>query len=74
MSLVGKKVKIKVDEYDRSELSSLFIDFLDKNRDKVFTAIQEKKYKGTDLYSLEEEPMWIFHTRFLERVKFEEEM
>lgn len=74
MSLVNKKVKIKVDNYNKKELSSKFIKFLDGSKDKVFTAQQEKRYKGTDIYILEEEPMWTFHVSNLEVVKFAGEL
>lgn len=74
MKLVNKKAKIKVDEYDRSELSPLFIEFLEDNRDRIFTIGQEPKYKGTDLYILQEDPRWIFHIRYLEVIKYAGEM
>ncbi len=70
MSLINKKVKIKVDNYNKKELSPMFIKFLNESKDKIFTAQQEKKYKGTDIYILEEEPMWTFYVSNLEVVKF----
>ena len=74
MSLINKKVKIKVDNYNKKELSPKFIKFLNESKDKVFTAQQEKKYKGTDIYILEEEPLWLFHASNLEVVKFAGEL
>jgi len=74
MSLVNRKAKIKVDEYDRSELSPFFIQFLENSRDKIFTVGQEPKYDGTDLYILQEDPRWIFHIRYLEIIKYVGEM
>ena len=70
MSLINKKVKIKVDNYNKKELSPMFIKFLNESKDKIFTAQQEKKYKGTDIYILEEEPLWTFYVSNLEVVKF----
>ncbi len=74
MSLVGKKVKIRVDNYDADTLSPNFIKFLEDNKDRIFTVMQEPKYEGTDLYSLVEEPTWVFYETSLERVRFAGEM
>jgi len=74
MSLVGKKVRIRVDNYDTDILSPKFIKFLEDSKGKIFTAMQEPKYKGTDLYCLEEEPIWVFFVSNLEVVKFEGEL
>ena len=67
----NKKVKIKVESfYNRThELSPLFIKFLEENADRLFTAKQEKKYKGTDIYTLKEDDRGRFHEVDLRKVK-----
>lgn len=74
MGLVGKKVRVRVDNYDADTLLPKFIKFLEDSKGKVFTAMQGPKYKGTDLYCLEEEPIWVFFVSNLEVVKFEGEL
>lgn len=60
-NLHNKKVKINVDRIltRKDTLSPLFINFVNYNKDKVYTALLEKNY--TEMYILEEEPVWLFH-------------
>lgn len=71
MKLTNKKVKIKVDNFlqHRKMFSPMFINFVEDNRDKIFIAKQEKKYKESDIYVLKDNDIWLFHEADLELVK-----
>ena len=71
MKLTNKKVKIKVDNFlqHRKMFSPMFMNFVEDNKDKIFIAKQEKKYKGSDIYILKENGVWLFHEADLELVK-----
>ena len=69
MSLIGKKCKIKFNNYKPEEMNQAFTEFLYKNRDNIFTIDQEEKYKGGDIYILAEDPRWLFHVVNLEVIK-----
>lgn len=64
------KVKIKVDNFLQHQemFSPRFIKFVEESRGKVFTAKQEKKYKGSDIYTLKENDIWLFAKADLEVV------
>ena len=71
MKLTNKNVKIKVDNFlkNKEKLSPKFINFIESSRDKIFIAKQEKKYKGSDIYVLKDNDIWLFHEVDLEVVK-----
>lgn len=60
-NLHNKKVKINADRVlnRKDKLSPLFVNFVNYNKDKTFTAMLEKNY--TEMYILEEEPVWLFY-------------
>lgn len=67
-TLGGKKVKINVDRIlSYKNTSTRFSNFLNKNKDKVFTAVDTKygtKFTGV-MYELEEDDTpvkWLFYT------------
>lgn len=67
--MIGKKVKIIYENYDPNQMNLMFSRFLEDSKGKIFTVGQEKKYKGTDIYILKEEPTWLFYGRNLEIVE-----
>lgn len=71
MRITNKKVKIKVDNFleHRDMFSPIFINFILDNKDKIFTVKQEKKYKGSDIYTFKEDDKWLFCIADLEVVK-----
>jgi len=71
MSLHNKKVKIKVDNFleHRDMFSPMFMNFVEDNKDKIFIAKQEKKYKGSDVYTFKEDNRWLFYMADLEVIK-----
>jgi hypothetical protein len=65
MNLTNKKVKIIIEKFTdrKNELSQKFINFVENNQYKIFTCKQDKKYKGTDLYTFKENDTWLFQRR-----------
>ncbi len=63
MSLVDKKVKIKIDNlYKRKkELSNKFLDFLEENKNTIFTVKLDEKHPHGILYTFEENDIWLFY-------------
>lgn len=64
-NLDNKKVKINVDRIKaRGKISIRFEEFLDKNKDKIFTAKLDVEKGYTMMYILEEDTnqiKWLFH-------------
>lgn len=61
--LDNKKVKINVDKIidrisDKEYYNLNYLDFIEINKDKVFTAIREGKY--ATLYTFQEDATWLF--------------
>jgi len=71
MSLVNKKVKIKIEKFDadRDKYSNKFLKFIDENKNRIFTVKQEKKHKGTSIYTFKEDDTWLFYENTLEKIK-----
>ena len=70
MSLKGKKVKIIVENYEKEKemYNPLFLSFINENKDTIFTVKQEKKYKGTSIYTFKENDTFVFHESNLRRI------
>ena len=72
MSLHNKKVKIIPESYTerRDVYSSKFLQFIEENQDKIFTAKKDKKYENGEFYTLKESEInWCFHQNNLRKVK-----
>ena len=61
MNFIGKKAKINVDRYIKRELSEKFKDFINNNKNTIFTLEQEERYINTRIYTLKEDGTWLFH-------------
>lgn len=63
MNLKNKKVKIKYEQImtRKNDYSQKYINFLNKNKNTIFTAKIDKKHKnGKLLYTFAENDTWLF--------------
>lgn len=61
-SLDGKRVKIKMENFSQRNLSPKFRKFLEKNSEKVFTAMLDGEYKNMYVFKEDRHKVkWLFH-------------
>jgi len=70
LTLKGKKVKIIIENYEknRKQYNAYFLNYIKENQHRIFTAKQEKKYKGTSFYTFKEDDTFVFPEANLQKV------
>ena len=63
-NITGRQVKINLNNFSEKTLSNRFKNFLNNNKEKVFTAILDIENEYTCMYVLKEDesnPKWLFY-------------